>query len=71
MTEEQAVVRGAIEVNYSLCTGCRLCEIACSMNKEEMVNVEATKKSSSHLTKRVMPTGATQLNTERTIFRKE
>ncbi len=35
--------RGNLEVNYDLCTGCRLCEIACSLKKEGRVIPEASR----------------------------
>jgi Fe-S-cluster-containing hydrogenase component 2 len=35
--------KGFIEVNYNICTGCRLCEIACSLAKEGVVNPEASR----------------------------
>lgn len=34
---------GFIEVNYNICTGCRLCEIACSLTKEGVVSPEASR----------------------------
>jgi len=35
--------KGYIEVNYNICTGCRLCEIACSFAKESVVNPAASR----------------------------
>jgi len=35
--------KGYIEVNYNVCTGCRLCEIACSVAKEGAVNPETSR----------------------------
>ena len=34
---------GYLEVNYNICTGCRLCEIACSHTKEGVINPEASR----------------------------
>ena len=31
------MARGTIDVRYSLCTGCRACEVACSASKEAAV----------------------------------
>jgi len=35
--------KGFIEVNYNVCSGCRLCEIACSLAKEGAVGPEASR----------------------------
>ena len=37
------VQKGFIEINYELCTGCRLCEIACSLEKESGVTPEISR----------------------------
>jgi Fe-S-cluster-containing dehydrogenase component len=33
----------AIEVNTPLCTGCRICEMVCSLNANDVVNLEKAK----------------------------
>lgn len=35
--------KGFIEVDYNVCTGCRLCEFACSLAKEGIVNPETSR----------------------------
>ena len=35
--------KGLIEINYDLCTGCRLCEMTCSLTKEKVIRPEVSR----------------------------
>lgn len=38
MVEKKKRTKGTIDVNHNLCTGCRICEVACSLKHENIIN---------------------------------